>query len=224
MIVWIAAYPRSGCTYFRSLLAAIFQLPSIGKKKFPMPQEAFFAAAAASPDREYIKTHELPRDDSYPTFCLVRDGRDVLVSHAWYVWQIGRKTAKDAIEPALYRRTLHNLIVTGANPRTGSWSENVAAWTRRPNTTIVRFEELIRNPYEVTVQATRHLGLGLTAVPDPVLPTFEAMHKQKPQFYRRGKVGSWQDEFPADLLPLFWKHHGAAMRELGYGAERRAAA
>ena len=40
---------------------------------------------------------------------------------------------------------------------------------------------------------------------------------QRPKLVRRGQCGSWQDEFPDDLLPLFWERHGAVMHQFGYG-------
>jgi len=56
---------------------------------------------------------------------------------------------------------------------------------------------------------------------------FDSMKKEDAKLVRRGKPGSWKDEFPADLLPLFWQRNGSAMHQFGYaedsGSEKRAA-
>ena len=48
------------------------------------------------------------------------------------------------------------------------------------------------------------------------VPTFDNMKKEDAKLVRRGKPGSWRDEFPPELLPLFWKRNGDAMRRFGY--------
>ena len=35
-------------------------------------------------------------------------------------------------------------------------------------------------------------------------------------FFRRGEVGSWRDEMPAEVLEAFLEQAGPTLRELGY--------
>jgi hypothetical protein len=216
MIAWIASYPRSGNTFFRAILHGLYGLESIVMQQVPEPAGPWLDAAAAAPEWRYLKTHNLPRDDNHPAVYLLRDGRDALVSYAWFMLEVRHHKARADITAAEFHAMLKELIETH-DPGYGDWSDNVLAWTRRPNTFVIRYEDLVERPRELAVQSIAFLGVNLPLLPDATVPTFESMNQKNPKTVRRGKVGSWRDEFPQDLLPLFWQRHGAAMRALGYG-------
>jgi len=216
MITWIASYPRSGNHFFRTLLLNLYGLESVQTGLLTTPVEEWLAAAEAAPQRYYVKTHDLPRGDFHPAVYLVRDGRDALVSYAWFVLQVRQNKETANISADEYHHILARLIQSD-NHHFGDWSANVRAWGARPDTVVVRFEELVQSPREVAVAAVSRLGLGLRPLPDGEVPTFEQMQRQRPKLVRRGQCGSWQDEFPDDLLPLFWERHGAVMHQFGYG-------
>jgi glycosyltransferase involved in cell wall biosynthesis len=48
------------------------------------------------------------------------------------------------------------------------------------------------------------------------LNTEEEMHGIAHKNFRKGKVGSWREEFPETLLPLFWMIHQEEMERWGY--------
>ncbi|MGH7266470.1 MAG: sulfotransferase domain-containing protein [Candidatus Rokuibacteriota bacterium] len=229
MLVWVASYPRSGNTLFRILLNRTYGVvtaslypgeadeagphaavaSAIGAVPLPLPP----AELAARPEPWFVKTHELPTPD-HPALYLVRDGRDVLVSHAHYVLDYDRGLAP-AERPDLYRQTLRMLIETDAS--FGGWGRHVLSWLDRAvPTAVVRFEDLVRTPLACLRQAMRQLGLGPAELPEPRIPPFEDLHGLAPRFFRGGRTGAWRDEMPDDLHRLFWRRHGDAMRRLGY--------
>ncbi len=173
------------------------------------------AEVMADPRTFSLKSHYLLHETGLPAVYLVRDGRDALVSYARFTPAHGPE-----ISPEQFRKNLiRKITVPGGHY--GHWSENVRAWIRRPRTCVLRFEEFIERPLESVQHAIDTLQLPIR-IGQGEVPTFEELQATYPDIFRRGKVGSWQDEFPADLLPLFWEHHGEMMRELGY-AERCAA-
>jgi hypothetical protein len=194
----------------------LYGLESIQTGLLTTPVEEWLAAAEAAPQRYYVKTHELPRGDFHPAVYLVRDGRDALVSYAWFMLQVRQNKEKGDVSAEEYRDTLARLIQSD-NPHFGDWSANVRAWGARPGTVVVRFEELVQSPRDVAVVAVSRLGLGLRPLPNGEVPTFEQMQRERPKLVRRGQCGSWRDEFPDDLLSLFWKRHGDVMHQFGYG-------
>jgi Sulfotransferase domain len=186
----------------------------------------------------FLKTHNLPQDihtlsaddgvppqrgrrwrwpwrrskklDSSPAIYLVRDGRDCLVSHAYYLVDLEPSFKSGDFEDALW------FLICSPAPY-GGWSGNVAAWRRRrAPTAIVRFEELIQDPVGTLAPAAAALGIELHARAQA--PTFEELRARsaKPRLLRRGVAGSWRDEFPPHMLDAFWRRHGEQMRELGY--------
>src|ERR1700736_4487757 len=98
MIVWIASYPRSGNTFFRTLLHSlygqntysvfndVFENGEIGgmgvtaHQRKPAPLEEL----ARHEQIYFVKTHAQPSDAS-PAIYLLRDGRDSYVSQAHYL-------------------------------------------------------------------------------------------------------------------------------------------
>src|SRR5262245_49180365 len=165
MITWIASYPRSGNHFFRTLLLELYGIPSIQMGLLTTPVEEWLASAAVAPERYYVKTHRLPDDNREPAIYLIRDGRDALVSYAWFMLQIRQNKEAAEVSADEFHATLARLIQSD-NPSFGDWSANVRAWGNRPNTIIVRFEELLRSPREVALRAVSQLGLGLKLLPD----------------------------------------------------------
>jgi hypothetical protein len=169
---------------------------------------------AAIPEPVLVKTHELPGSDTFAAIYLLRDGRDSLVSYTHFALTIENPVPPEKRTPQLFRSTLHNLLVEERSAY-GTWSENVLSWTRRAGVVVVRYEDLVRDPGGVADRALAAANIPCSRVSDAV-PTFERMKKERPQHVRRGQTGSWRDEFPPDLLPLFWKRNGEVMRRFGY--------
>jgi hypothetical protein len=230
MIVWLASYPRSGNTFFRVVLHHAYNLKTssvydeavldrvgvadvVGHEQLPAP----VGELRASPEVFFVKTHDLPTDDS-PAVYLIRDGRDALVSHAKYVLSFGKKKGIPFLhnEEKEFERALEKLI--SEKPQFGGWSNHVRSWTARPNakTVVVRFDELIASPQAQVEQALAMLDLNLKTLSGGAVPDFAALQKQSPEFFRKGKSGTWREEMSPRLQEIFMQHHREVMEQFGY--------
>src|SRR5918999_1204055 len=225
MIVWVASYPRSGnnlCS--RQTLRAVFRATT-GAVENP---DSLVARLSLDPDADpveamrehdetiFLKTHRIVDANAPdPAIYLVRDGRDSLVSHAHFVKSQRDRTSSSSQS---FEEILAALIERRDHPY-GSWSANVRAWTGRgAPTQVIRFEELAENTVGVVRKAVEALGVPLRK-PSGEPPSFEELHEQEPDLYRRGKSGAWWSEFPPDLQIRFWRLHGAEMEAMGYSRE-----
>lgn len=229
MIIWLASYPRSGNTFVRVLLKHLYGVRTYSVYDDPLfaehqevadavghaPRPLSMDEMAASAETYFVKTHDLPFADEYRALYLVRDGRDALVSYAHYVLSFEREDDPSTDRPG-FAQVLRDLILH--NESFGGWGPNVLAWARHRSapTRVLRFEELIRDPVSMLTEALEGIGYRAQSPESRSAPTFETLHELMPAFFRRGKVGTWQEEMPSELHELFWEHHGEAMEEVGY--------
>jgi len=227
MLIWLASYPRSGNNFMWLILNRYFQCCTIDSYKVRRQlkkqgvsgqrnrMKQMISDIDRRPEPHFVKAHDLPFGDPHPAIYIVRDGRDVLVSYTWFRLEVDEGLERSQITPERYGAMLRSLIRD--EPHFGSWSTNVRAWMERENTVVVRFENLIKCPKECVTRALSQLGVSpmekhCHAPP----PEFNKLQKRNPRIFRRGKIGSWEDEFPEDQLELFWQRHGDVMRCLGY--------
>lgn len=233
MIVWLASYPRSGNTFLRAVLHAVYGVPTysvyadddpVAQRVGPAlvgyrPKPSDRPSMAASPELYFVKTHKRCKGDGYPAICLVRDGRDAVVSHA-------RLRASLAVGPSapsfevLLRGEITRPYVDG-EPSSGTWGGNVLSWLRSTSAPVVwlRYEQLVVDPIAAVERAVSALVPDLVANRDAAIPRFDDLRNVDRAFFRRGAVGSHRDEMPEELHDLFWAQpeNAAAMQALGYG-------
>ena len=228
MIVWVASFPRSGNTFLRIVLHRLYGLRTsvvydvdgvaarvgvdlVGFEERP----ASIDAMRADGDPHLVKTHN-PRDeridDADRAICLVRDGRDALVSWA------RQRTEGDA---PVFEAELRTRIDPPEEVGAGTWGPNVLSWLTppAPHRRLLRYEELVGDPTRAVTRTVAALLPELTPSADARLPTFAELRLVDDRFFRRGHTGTHLDEMPDDLHQLFWSRpdNAAAMRLLGYG-------
>lgn len=234
MIIWLASYPRSGNTFFRMLLNQLYGFKSysvyddpdivgmgaanvVGHERMPYALEELREDSKIY----FVKTHEHP-SGSDPAIYLVRDGRDALVSHARYLKEFYWGTndpirrVKQIIGFENFNRTLRNVILTSR------WNEHVMAWSHRQKkalTYTIRYEDLVKNPEFYLAESLKTVGVGDRRSAEHNMPSFDDLKSQFPKFFRKGKIGSWQQEMPVNLQKLFWDHHAEAMNFFYYGKD-----
>ena len=232
MLVWLASYPRSGNTFSRIVLNRLYGVTTttgyddddpVAQMVGPAfvgyrPRESTLQELVEQPGVTFVKTHRQPHrvpcgDQS--AIYIVRDGRDAIVSFA-------RQRAQ-GLEQRGQTADVHQLmseLVVGETLGTGNWGLNVLSWLRRsPPPALVRFERLIHEPEEELRRALAELGLTLPKRADAAVPSFAELNTVHGDFFRRGVVGSYQDEMPPEIQASFWAqpHHAEAMALLGYG-------
>lgn len=228
MIVWLASFPRSGNTFLRILLNRLYGVQSstvydvdgvarrlgegfVGYEERP----ASYAAMRASDAVHFVKTHrqrDADVDEADRAICLVRDGRDSLVSWA-------RMMSED--DPAQFEPRLREMIERDTPTGTGSWGNNVLSWLQPAagQRMVLRYDELIAEPVRVVAEAMAVLVPEMRPVGATEAPDFTALREADALFFRRGVVGSHRDELSGELHELFWSRPGnaEAMALLGYG-------
>ncbi len=228
MVIWLASFPRSGNTLFRIVVNHCYGLTVHALND--VTRQPTLASLLGTDDRgrtpeqlereaelSLLKTHRLPSDNR-PAVCLVRDGRDALVSYAHYV----QAADIDSAGQKPFLEVLREKIVE-EHPAWGSWSQSVLSWGRRSPTAPtawVKFEDLIRDPARSVGEALRQIGVHRELIDDKPLPTFAELQDIHPPFFRKGQVGAWREEMPEDLHNLFWERHSAAMERFGYPEDR----
>ncbi len=179
----------------------------IGQPEIEPDRAALHADAA----NHFLKTHDLPSDNS-PAIVLVRDGRDAVVSFAHFVLKTEQSIEHATTE--LFESTLKDII---RGDRFGGWSHNVKAWVDHAGTaSVVRYEDLIVNPVEIATASVSRLGIQ-PKFKESHVPSFAELHASVPWFFRKGKQGGWREEMPPRLLELFLELHGETLVRLGYG-------
>jgi hypothetical protein len=234
MVVPILCYPRSGVTFLRHGIEQMYGLPTftryeVGKTEISglFPGERSHLNDSMANKTVFLKTHEgIDARRNGPAIHLVRDGRDVLCSHAQYDMRWG--IAK-AMPNAPYEHVLEQLI-RGTWPRgqhmldddgdCWDWSRHTREAVGRDGpTATIRFEDLIAGPVAVVRAAVAELGLSLPEVGGGHIQDFAELHERNPAFFPKGKVGRWQEDMPERLQGIFWKRHGEAMEAANYTRE-----
>jgi hypothetical protein len=222
MLVWIASYPRSGNTFLRVLLNKAFGLNtySIYNDPFDIGAESEtaklvghtrlgdgqdFDALREATEVFPVKTHEYPPNAEDPAIYVIRDGRESSLSYANYrVTYRGDESIVESLEE----------VVLGVDPF-GSWGRHVTQWApdQRPNTLLLRFEDLVQAPRTHIERMSDFLDLKAT---ESQLPTFQDLQKVNSKFFRKGSTRSWHTAFSDDLHTLFWLINYSPMSRYGY--------
>lgn len=218
-MIWLASFPRSGNTFVRNILFHCY-----GIQTGAFARDAPKNRGTGYMQYKVVKTHELPEyvipaDASIPVVCIVRDGRDAVVSAAHHRSMI--------VAPGTpFLDNLVEAIEARDGSYFGGWSRNVLSWLQRAQL-VIHFEELVKDPIGCVERMRTLIDL-----PEPrleALPTFESQKNAQTRygnvqridghsqmFFRRGAVGGWKDDMPETLHARFWSLHGKAMELLGY--------
>ena len=218
MLVWLASYPRSGNSLSLVTLKEAFGAP-LGSDmpgadypewlRAPLIRDVGEARARSGP--VFVKTHSRPGLDGDRAIYIVRDGRDATVSYAHFL----KESQEGYADWPLNR--IARMLIRGfrAARRPRTWAESVRLWSQRPNTAVVRFEELITDPVAVIRGAAEEVGVSLPK-PAGKPPDFAELHTRDPTMYRRGEPGAWREELHPQLEEMFWEQQGKTMISLGY--------
>ncbi|TNF36633.1 MAG: sulfotransferase domain-containing protein [Gammaproteobacteria bacterium] len=117
----------------------------------------------------------------------------------------------------------------------GSWSENVASWTRKrhPALHIMRYEDMLDNPVATfsalvdflqIAASKRQVGRAIEASSFDKLQAMESRQgfQEKPdnakQFFRAGQSGQWRESLSKAQVQRILADHGEQMQRFGYSA------
>jgi hypothetical protein len=228
--IFIAAYPKSGNTWFQNLITGIYfgvdpELAPDTLIQELVPDVHFKNYYRRFLTPMFFKTHFLPRPEYKRVVYLVRDGRDVMVSYYYYLVAIGN-TEVDFMA-----------MVRSGDLFPSRWHEHVQAWQANPYNAekiIIKYEDLKRDPLTELTRFCEFAGIQREQiflqriVDQTAFVKMQAKEKegrmfranqawpQNKSFFRRGVVGSFRDEMPSDVLEVFLQDAGTTLRGLGY--------
>ncbi|MGC9453705.1 MAG: sulfotransferase domain-containing protein [Phycisphaerae bacterium] len=227
--VFVVSYPRSGNTWVRFLLANLLRARD-GKPVdfYTLPlyvpdlhiEEHRDIVRRMEPPR-LLKTHDLPAGYMRRVIYLLRDGRDVAVSHYVYLKSLGR-----------FDGSFMEYLESPRGPR--RWARHVSEWLDARDDRallVVRYEDL---KSETAGQLRRMAQFaGLPADTEDIeraveRSNFESMRKLQDtngrpysnsgqlQQVRKGTAGQWRDWFDDAHIEVFNRCAGDVLRKLGY--------
>ncbi len=216
MLVWLAGWPHSGSALCRMLIEQTLELPTnsvylendmtflygLRTKDFTDTWSlAKYKKCCVSDERVLLKTHHTPQDQN-PAIFILRDGRNACVGLSRF-WS---QPVKD--------------IIAGENIIFCDWSTHFKLWNpfERPNTLVVRFEDMLSQPDVEAGRIANALGVEVKNKFDNME---EECKKHWPQLFKP-RHSDWRIDFePADT-DLFWQLHGETMIAAGYGSREEA--
>lgn len=223
--VFVVAYPKSGITWMRFLLANLrtdieIDFHNVDEHIPVLGQEELIGNIKYRP--RIIKSHE--KYQPYPrVIYLVRDGRDVYISYFHY---LSNKLSPDVT----FADFLENKYSAPC-----TWQEHIFSWISNPedqeNILLVRYEDMIKDTYLELKRVSDFISLGVsgerinTAVELSDFRNMQQMEQERGRshkntegvtFVRRGQPGEWQDKYGAREKEIFKKTDGDALIKLGY--------
>ena len=213
MIIWIAGWPQSGSALCRNLIEQTLEFPTYSR--YYEPQLEFMFGAKCSLFIEQwnvekylelreqqervtlIKTHGYEPDNS-ATIYLLRDGRNAIAG-------LSRFWSKPI-----------NTIITGEDSFPYmDWSTHFKVWQpyNRPNTLIIKFEEMLANPDATARVIAKALNVP---VKNKFRNDMSEYRKRWPQLFKP-RHSDWRVDFSEQDTELFWRLHRDTMIAAGYG-------
>jgi len=226
--VYIVGYPRSGTTWFRNLMMGViygidldFSTPKMMEDLVPEIENKRYYTRYDTP--MYFNTRSLPRPEFRRVVYLLRDGRDVMVSH-WHIL-LTRSGKQIDFMGLVDGRLLKQ-----------KWSDHVDAWLANPYNSVmivIKYEDLLINPVRELRRFCNFFGIereDSLLIQAAEKATFAKMRLKEtrykwqpefgapgsPYFIRRGEIGSYKDEMPPDVLAAYLESSGSTLRKCGY--------
>jgi hypothetical protein len=231
--VWLAAYPKSGNTWLRVLIANLSATDAPADINALSEHGLIPSDRGSAPDTLFIKAHAAytpPNEKDFSgAIIVVRDPRDIAPSLAAY----SRNTIDDAIEFMGDPDAIQAVENCPSRPKLRRWNHHVASWLEQKDIPVhlVRYEDLVADPFTSFRRALRFSGATVAddiirraiAFSDfrqlraqEIAKGFREAQPSMGQFFRRGVAGGWCDELTAAQAARIEASHGAMMQRLGY--------
>lgn len=230
--VMLAAYPKSGSTWLRFLIAQLATGDDLGfaemKALIPITGDQPGAPAVLPQGGRLVKTHEAYHRVYHRAVYLVRDVRDVALSYYYHALRQG--TYEGSLDAFLPR------FLEGKLDGYRAWDVHVASWLDSPlqergDLAVVRYEDLKADPAATLKRAADFLGLPAapsaleTAVQRSALDVLKAkeqatdvlkVQRTDIPVVRKGGSGGWRAVFTDAQQAAFAARLGPTLERLGY--------
>ena len=226
--VLVTEYPKSGASWYCKMLAACTDLYLPEQyKPFRLERSVIHGVHGKFPKNK-------------KSICVLRDGRDVMVS-AYYYFLIknernkafGVRAFRKATKFEDYEAIEHNLPDFihymfndySINLKKRRWDEFNLRFLNDPNVLFVKYEDMLEDA--VTVMKESMAFLQLVPPPERIEEvvdkfSFAKMAKRKAgeentkSYFRKGIAGDWKNKFTPEACKVFDEYAGEALIKLGY--------
>jgi len=221
----VTEYPKSGGSWFSQMLADCLEIP------FPrneLPKLKSCVMQGHYKDNPFLRN----------VFCILRDGRDIMVSsyyhslfrHERYNSRLVENTRKNLIFDDYddIERNLPEFLgykFTGKVHPKFTWTEFVDSWIDK-DVAFVKYEDLLKDAAgELYGSVLKVTGQSLDKTKLAKISekySFENLAKRKPgqenkrSFLRKGIAGDWKNHFSREAREIFNHYAGATLIKLGY--------
>jgi hypothetical protein len=234
--VFVVSYPRSGNTWLMFMLATLVKRKKVNFLNWTETLPDIYYCTNRQMLRlerpRLIKSHE-PFDPRYPkVICLVRDGRDVMVSYYYFLKKFEHyaKRPGEFVAEFTWCDFSHYL----------SWAENVRSWLKNRGEVkggflLLRYEDLRNDVHAEMKNVLGFLGVRRSdaeldeAIGLYSLENMKRLEKESVQgdarfeksdqsisFVRSGKEGSWKELLSEEEKEEVKAAFGDLLIELGY--------
>lgn len=240
--LFIVSYPKSGNTWTRFLLGnLIYQDEPVTFRNVEsrIPSIYIFSDRRLLQLPRIFKSHDCFDPRYRKVIYIVRDPRDVTVSA--YHYSIKVKLLPDTCPmeefvPLFMSGTFGSGLL--ADPRWGSWYDNVASWLAMQHNRkflLLRYEDMLNDAARELRKVADFLGTNATAeritraVELSSADKMREMEKtqskdwqltketrQDKPFVRKARAGGWKSEMPPAAVAQLEAQWGGLMRTLGY--------
>ncbi len=175
-----------------------------------------------------------PADVTGGVVYIIRNPLDMVASCANH-WGVSIAAAVDnLVNPDFALAQSSAAIANQLCQKLGSWSSHVQSWVDQAGLPIclVRYEDVHQNTEALFEQVVRFCGLPFDekrVCKAVAFSNFAELKRQEAasgfnegpvtlssSFFRRGQVGAWREELPAELAERIIEAHGEVMRRFGY--------
>jgi sulfotransferase 6B1 len=159
---------------------------------------------------------------------LYRDPRDIVVSFVYYILNSQRNNPsytylahRCSTQKERYKAIIEG-FKSGSHERPGitEWYERFIKWKNDSNALVLRFEDLVGgHRFEELKKIQQYLLPEITEqalAKKMILQMDQNIRPEESLTFRRGKVGSWKDEFDDELKELTHRLCGSLLKELDY--------
>jgi len=171
---------------------------------------------------------ELLSSSAFATYFVMRDPRDVVVSHVHYVTEMEPRhvlheyyanelhTFEDRLSASICGLEHLSLPLPNIRQR----FEPFLGWINAPEVLALRYEELMQDREAQLQHIIEHAvrrGLPLNcSISEAVKKIESRINPQRSPTFRKGKIGGWRDSFTPEHIRLFKEIGGDILIQLGY--------
>ena len=231
-LILVSEFPKSGGTWYCQMLSDYLQI------LYPRNQAPRFEKSVLHGHHYYSPSFNKP-------VCIVRDGRDALVSYYHHMYFGNAVLPPHVFEKYKQNAPFNNFENIKDNMpayieymftkyrQAGhlfTWSGFVNSYFDKPNVIYVKYEDLLSNPFITLELSIKKLGNcdvdGERLQKTIEKYSFQNQTKRKPgeenkkDFLRKGIAGDWKNYFTKEASEMFNHYAGQELILLGYEKDK----